>query len=164
VSPCEFGDLIKAENLKLFPTRDAAIQRGYDGCSTCLPEFSIASFGDLDVNVVHPPDVEPDEPVVVRADYADTLVRFNVTLSPESEETESTFASDGDEDGVFVNHATLSHIVPATWTVTVSCGAWSASTSVAVEKRFVDAEGHLQGPRTALQATVGQPGLELVVG
>lgn len=40
---CDFGDLIKASNRRLFPTFQNAIQKGYDGCATCQPDFNVAS-------------------------------------------------------------------------------------------------------------------------
>jgi hypothetical protein len=157
VKPCQFGDFISSRNLRRFPSREAAIRAGYDGCKTCQPEFSIASFGDLAVKVAHPADVEPGNPVKVRADYADTLVRFGVTLSPDAEEEQS--GPPFDDDGVPTHFVALTRIVPAAWTVTVSCGAWSVAATVDVGARFIDAAGVLQGSRTELRATVGQPDL-----
>jgi hypothetical protein len=162
VKGCEFGDRIAVRNLRLFPTRESAIQAGYDGCATCQPDFSIASFGDLVAIVVHPPDTEPDVPVSLRVTYAGDLVRFGVTLAPEPEEdvSEQPF----DADGVPTHHVAFAHIVPTRWTVSMSCGTWSVETTVQVANRFIAADGQLQGNRTELRATVGQPGVELIGG
>lgn len=160
VAGCKFGDLIKAKNARLFPTFEAALQKGYDGCATCQPDFNVASFGDLAVTVVHPSGVEADLPITLTADYEGTLMRFDVTLAPDRETTESKRPFD--DGGVPTHSLSLSHIVPAKWMLTVECGDWFVSQPVGVQKRFVDASGVLQGPRTELRGTVGQPGLEAI--
>lgn len=157
VTPCEFGDVISSKNLRRFPTRNAAIRAGYDGCKTCQPEFSVASFGDVAVTVVHPPDVEPGKPVTVEADYRDDLVRFGVTLSPDAEKAESR--SPFDDNGVLKHFVQLPRIVPGAWMVTVTCGDWFVSAPVGVRRRFIDAAGAVQGERTELSAIVGEQNL-----
>lgn len=111
---CDFADLIKASNRRLFPTFQNAIQKGYDGCATCQPDFNVASFGDLNVRVVHPAGVEPDMPLTLTADYVDNAVRFNVPLAPDREENDS--ATPFDDGGVPTHSVSLSHIVPGGWT------------------------------------------------
>jgi hypothetical protein len=110
--------------------------------------------------VVHPEGVEPGLPVTLTADYEDTLVRFNVTLAPDREQGLSKRPFD--DEGVPTHSITLAHIVPAKWMLTVECGDWFVSQPVGVQKRFIDHGGVLQGPRTELRGTVGQPGLEVV--
>lgn len=157
VAGCRFGDLITA-NLRRFPSPEAAIRAGYDGCATCQAEFNVAAFGDLSVEVAHPAGVEPGAPVTVRAAYAGDLVRFGVTLAPDAEE--DTSASPFDNEGTPTHRSSFDRIVPAPWTVTVTCGGWSVESTVEVGVRFVDAEGTLQGARTQVRATVGEPDLE----
>jgi hypothetical protein len=157
VKGCEFGDIIAAANLVLFPTHQAAIQAGYDGCATCQPEFSVAVFGDLNVRIAHPSGVEPGQPVTVRAVYASNIVRFGIPLAPEPEEIVD--ATTFDDDGMPTNSATFSNIVPAPWVVTVTCGGWSATETVDVHRRFKDAAGVTQGSVTKVRGTVGQVGL-----
>jgi hypothetical protein len=157
IKGCAFGDLIAAANLVLFPTHQAALQAGYDGCATCQPEFSVAVFGDVNVLIAHPLDVEPGQPVTVRAVYASDIVRFGVLLAPEPEEIQD--ATPFDDEGMPTNSATFRNIVPAPWVVTVTCGAWSASETVDVHRRFKDATGTTQGSVTTVRGTVGQVGL-----
>lgn len=157
---CQFGDRISFANLRKFPTREGAIMAGYDGCATCQPDFSIASFGDLRVEILHPPGVEPAAPVTVRATYAGDLVRFGLPLAPPMEEDIST--NPVDSDGVPTHFSSFDHIVPTDWTVSVVSGGWSVETTVGVGTRFIAADGQLQGSRTVLRGTVGQPGLPLV--
>jgi hypothetical protein len=158
VKGCQFGDLIAKANLKPFPTHQAAIQAGYDGCATCQPDFNVAVFGDLTVHVDHPADVEPDQPMTVHIDYAGNVVRFGVTLAPQPEEIVDPTASD-DGHGMPANFATFSNIVPTPWVITATCGAWSATETVTVQRRFKDATGVTQGAVTTVRGTVGQPGL-----
>jgi len=157
IKGCEFGDLIAAANLVLFPTHQAALQAGYDGCATCQPEFSVAVFGDVNVLIAHPADVEPGQPVTVRAVYASNIVRFGVLLAPEPEEIVD--ATPFDDDGMPTNSATFRNIVPAPWVLTATSGAWSASETVDVHRRFKDATGTTQGSVTTVRGTVGQVGL-----
>lgn len=159
VQPCPFGDLISSANLKRFPSHQAALRAGYDGCATCQPDFSVASFGDLSVRVAHPADVEPGLPVTIRADYAGNVERFGVTLAPDPEQFED--ASPFDDEGVPTNSATFANLVPAPWMVTLSCGSWTTSATIDVARRFRDATGTVQGPVTRVRATVGQDGLAL---
>lgn len=163
VTPCQFGDLIKQKNLRRFPSAPFALQQGYDGCSTCQPDFSIASFADVEVEVAHPDGVEDGAPVVLSLDFDDTVVRFGVTVAPEPETIEAPF-SPPDANGVPTHHLFLSHLVPANWNLTVSAGAWSVTEPVILAKRFIDAQGSLQGPVTHARATVGQPGIEFIPG
>lgn len=90
------------------------------------------------------------------------LQRRVVPQAPDREENDS--ATPFDDGGVPTHSVSLSHIVPGGWMLTVSCGDWFVSQPVGVQKRFIDAAGSLQGPRTELRGTVGQPGLEVVDG
>jgi hypothetical protein len=51
--------------------------------------------------------------------------------------------------------------LPAPWVVAVTCGAWSASETVDVQRRFKDATGTTQGSLTTVRGTVGQVGLSV---
>ncbi|WTW98894.1 hypothetical protein OG216_38600 [Streptomycetaceae bacterium NBC_01309] len=157
IKGCEFGDLIGAANLRKFVTSDAALTVGYDGCSKCQPGFHVPEFGSLAIDVVHPPGVEPDQPVTVTATYAGDLVRFGVSLAPEQEKDVSNGTAD--VGGIPTNFLAIDNVVPADWTVTVACGAWSAETTVRVATRVLATDGTVTGERTQLTATVGKPDL-----
>jgi hypothetical protein len=163
VTPCPFGDLIKEKNLRRFPSASFALLKGYDGCSTCQPDFSIASFADVEVELAHPDGVEELAEATLQLDYNDSLVRFGITLAPDPEVRKAPF-SPPDANGVPTHHFFLGHVVPASSTLTLTCGSWSQSVPVVLAKRFIDAQGGLQGPVTKARATVGQPGIELVPG
>ncbi|MGW2680702.1 hypothetical protein [Streptomyces sp. NPDC001436] len=155
---CQFGDLIRPRNLRKFPSTTAAIAAGYDGCAVCEPQFDVPEFADLSVDVAHPTGVKPDVPVTVRATYADDLVRFDVTLAPEAQESISRTPVDGD-DGVPTHHVAFSRLVPAKWTVSATAGDWSAETTVLLATRVLAHDGTVSGEATQLKATVGEPDL-----
>ncbi|MFN8196350.1 MAG: hypothetical protein U0R80_18945 [Nocardioidaceae bacterium] len=163
VTPCPFGDLIKTKNLRRFPSASFALLKGYDGCSTCQPDFNVASFADVEVDLAHPEGVEEGAEARLQLDYNDTLVRFGITLAPDPEVRDAPF-SPPDATGVPTHHFFLNHVVPASSTLTLSCGSWSATVPVILAKRFIDAQGSLQGPVTRARATVGQPGIEFIPG
>ncbi|KIF01549.1 hypothetical protein PL81_34970 [Streptomyces sp. RSD-27] len=155
---CRFGDLIRPRNLREFPSTNAALAAGYDGCAVCEPEFDVPEFSDLTVDVAHPPGVRPGAAVTVRATYADDLVRFGVPLAPEPQEEVSRTPGDGD-GGVPTHHVSFGHLVPAEWTVSATAGDWSAETTVLLGTRVLHADGTVTGEETRLTATVGEPDL-----
>lgn len=160
ITGCQFGDLIGAANLRQFPSTDAAVTMGYDGCSVCQPDFHVPEFGSISIDVAHPPGVEQGQLVTVRATYAGDLVRFGIPLAPEPEETVS--AGIADVGSGPTHFLAVDHVVPTDWKVTATCGSWSAETTVRVTTRVREPDGSVTGDRTELRATVGQPGLTQV--
>jgi len=163
IAGCSFGDAISAANLRRFPTHQAAIRAGYDGCATCQPDFSVASFGTIRVLVTHPEGVEPGEPMAATAVYASDVQRFGIVLAPDPEvdEKASFFVDDA---GVATHHSFFTQIVPAPWVLTLTCGSWSATETITVITRFRDATGTVQGEETVVRGTVGQVGLAVTAG
>jgi hypothetical protein len=156
VRGCEWGDLISA-SLKEFPTWQAAVRAGYDGCAHCQAQFSISGYGDLEIRVPHPPGAESG-PVTFRATYAGQTVRFGIPLEPEPEEQ---VGGGFESDGAWVHAASFSHIVPGQWDVTIQRGSWSVSGRVKVERLWRDTDGHTHGNPTEVTAAIGQPGLHV---
>lgn len=157
VAGCRFGDLISAANLRKFPSTTAALTVGYDGCSVCQTDFHVPEFGTIAVDVSHPPGIEPDKPVTLRATYAGDLVRFNVPLSPEPEQDTSTEAVDLDSGPT--HFLLVDPVAPTDWIVSLTCGSWSVQETIRVAKRVKAENGEVTGERTQLIATVGEPGL-----
>lgn len=150
---CAFGDLIKASNLRRFPSAQQAISMGYDGCQTCLPDFNVAIFGMLEISVRGPSNLE-DRPEV-EAVLLPGITRFGIPLGPIRETDPRPVGQlDGPEVKFRFN---LQRIVPGDWQVTLRWGGWSATGTVRVERRWRDADGSMQGLVTVIDSTHGNP-------
>ena len=158
IQGCEFGDLIKVENLRRFPTWQSAVQAGYDGCMTCQPEFNVSSYGELEVMFIGPTGAELPAPVL-KASYAGNAIRFGV---PIGRLVETTDRGHGQLDNNQVVHfRRLTPLVPGPWDMKLSWGTWEISRRIEVERRWVNAQGGREGLRTKVRAVHGESSIQV---
>ncbi len=160
VPGCRFGDRILTTRLRRFPTWQAAVAAGCDGCATCQPAYNVAAYGNLEVLVAGPVGAAGTPEVVVR--YAGNASRFGVPLGRiEESDKRPTRSIRG---GQVVYRFDLRRIVPGPWDLRVSWDGWATSGSVVVDRRWRDAAGAEQGQDTAANVTFGQAPVTVVYG
>lgn len=157
---CAFGDLIASRNLRRFPTWQRAVALGYNGCTTCSPEFNVTAEGRLVVRLTTPNDGQNRPVPRISAEFNDNVVRFGVAVHPLREEIR---AGRGfiDEAGQVAFSTSRWGLVPGEWSVTVTWGDWTVTQTVRVERAWTNAQGQAQGLRTFLEARRGDPQLAI---
>jgi len=153
---CEFGDRIRFP--RQFPTWQAAIAAGYNGCFTCQRNFNVVANGVMQIRLSRPlSTVHPGSLPSYKLSYVDHTKRFGVRLAPPDES--SDHMRDHVEGDQVVFSDFLPPLVPGAWTLTLAWDGWSVSGPVEVRKRWLDAQGTLQGHATSVTATHGDIGI-----
>jgi hypothetical protein len=155
VAGCPFGDIMKVWKRVKFPTWQAAVAAGYDGCDTCQTQFNVAAFGVLDFEVDQPQDADVNSLSIV-ATYTGGGQRFGVPLAPRPERVHESSAGES-----AVHKSRLSKIVPGAWHLRLEAGTWSTEGDVEVTRMFVNEDGGVEGNPTKVRAVVGQAGIQV---
>jgi hypothetical protein len=131
------------------PSRERAIELGYNGCWHCQRDYNVASWGTLQV-LVAPTTVWP--PAKVTGRLASDVERFGVTVRPGIQDFSlNRFYSPVPG----YRYYSGSPLVRGTWEVTITQGDWTAITTVESGKAWPDADGKVHGTYTRVMAEVG---------